>query len=233
MGPRGVHYAGPNRAVSPHLAARPFLNSERGFSGEMARVPLLGSALIPRRRFLGNGFFFFGGGCFGGFFPGFCSFGPGFFGLPFWDTWGWDNDGVAPPESFGYPFSPSMSDDIEARLENQPQYYQAAPFGYEYQYPPEAMTAPSERDKNAEGQLLLLYLSDGSVYGLTEYWVADGKLHYVTTYGGENAIDMSLVDVQHTVDVNAKRGVKFVLGPRANGQPDGTNPPQTPNPQQP
>lgn len=195
------------------------------------RVPLLGMlALTTRPRFRGNGFFFFGGGCFDGFFPGFCTFGPGAFGFPFWEPFGWDNDGAPPLESFGYPYAPSMSDEIGARVENQPQYYESAPFSYEYQYPP-AAARNNEGGGEPEGKLFLLYLKDGSMYALTNYWVADGKLHYVTNYGGENAVEMDLVDVQHTVDVNSKRGVTFVLTPRAAAEPENEKPAQSKPPQ--
>jgi len=220
IGSRGTHLVEPNR-----FEPRTRLSTA-------ALSPLLSMMSVPvRRRFPGNGFFFFGGGCFDGFFPEFCSFGPGLFESSFWPTWGWDNDGFAFPESFGYPFAPSMSDDIEARVDNQPQYYESAPFSYEYQYPPAGIQS-SGTSNETDGQILMLYLTDGTVYALTNYWVADGKLHYVTSYGGENTVDIKQVDVQHTVDVNAKRGVKFTLKPQASPPPSEESP-QKPNPQQP
>ena len=33
-----------------------------------------------------------------------------------------------------------------------------------------------------------LVLKDGTVYTMTDYWMADGKLHYVTAENGENTI---------------------------------------------
>jgi len=56
-----------------------------------------------------------------------------------------------------------------------------------------------------------IYLKDGSSYGVTDYWLADGNLHYVTTYGGENSISVERLDLQKTVDENAGRGVNFTL----------------------
>lgn len=208
------------------IAGRTFAVGART-SATSSRVPLLGMVVeTPRPRFRGNGFFFFGGGCFDGFFPGFCSFGPGSFGGPFFSSWwDWDNGGTAPLENFGYPYEPSMSGDIEARVENQPQYYEDAPYGYQYQYPPEGPETYKPNEQNAPGAqpeagFLMLYLNDGTVYALTNYWVADGKLHYVTTYGGENVLGLDQIDVQHTVDVNAKRGVKFILEPRQGTRQD-------------
>jgi hypothetical protein len=56
-----------------------------------------------------------------------------------------------------------------------------------------------------------LYLKDGSSFAVTDYWLAEGKLHYVTSYGGENTTDVSKVDLQKTVDENAKAGNPFSL----------------------
>lgn len=71
-------------------------------------------------------------------------------------------------------------------------------------------------EDNAGEQLprkILLYLKDGSVFGVARYSIADGKLHYVTGYGGENDIDLDLLDVQKTIDNNAAHGVTFTLTP--------------------
>ncbi|MGH9726444.1 MAG: hypothetical protein ACRD41_15385, partial [Candidatus Acidiferrales bacterium] len=56
---------------------------------------------------------------------------------------------------------------------------------------------------NSGGQLFVLYMKDGSSYAVSDYWLGGGKLHYVTSYGGENTIDLAQLDVQKTVDVNA------------------------------
>jgi hypothetical protein len=231
MGPGAGRGIPIRRMATSHLVTSPVLNPGLRSLSVGERGPFLGMLATPfPRRAHGNGFFFFGGGCFDGFFPGFCSFAPGFFGFPFFESFGWDNDGAPPFESFGYPYAPSMSDEIEGRIENQPQYYEAAPFSYEYQYPPEG--PKNSESAEPEGKLLLLYLKDGSMYALTNYWVAGGKLHYVTSYGGENAIEMDLVDVQHTVDVNSKRGVTFVLTPRvpAGADRDNSQRPKSPQP---
>jgi hypothetical protein len=61
--------------------------------------------------------------------------------------------------------------------------------------------------------ITVLYLKDGSSYGLRDYWLQDGRLRYVTTYGGANGIDIDRIDMQRTVDENAKNGVTFTLRP--------------------
>ncbi|MFZ3330101.1 MAG: hypothetical protein WA197_05690 [Candidatus Acidiferrales bacterium] len=64
---------------------------------------------------------------------------------------------------------------------------------------------------------VILYLKDGSSYAVSDYWLAGGKLHYVTSYGGENVIDESQLDLQRTVNENATRGVDFTLRPEPAG----------------
>lgn len=58
-----------------------------------------------------------------------------------------------------------------------------------------------------------LCLKDGSAYEVRDYWFADGQLHYMTSYGGENSVPPELIDFQRTVDENAARGVTFTLQP--------------------
>ena len=187
-----------------------------------------------RRQFFFNDF-----GCFNGIFLGSCGFGFPFFGFgfgfgPAWfGPWGWDNDGFGDFQNYGYPYEPSMSADIEARVDNQPQYYESAPYGYGEQFPlPESETPgpPPSADK----PLVMLYLKDGTVYALTNYWVAGGRLHYLTQYGGENSVAMDQVDIQRTVDVNAHRGGDITLRPAPEGPgappPPDSSAPAPPNP---
>ena len=60
---------------------------------------------------------------------------------------------------------------------------------------------------------ILLYLKDGTMLAASDYWIADNKLYYLVSYGGENSVEMNEVDLQRTVDQNGKNGVKFWLKP--------------------
>ena len=59
--------------------------------------------------------------------------------------------------------------------------------------------------------VLVIYLRDGSGYGVTDYWIDDGKLNFVTTYNSEKSVALESVDWQRTVDDNAARGLYFTL----------------------
>jgi hypothetical protein len=75
--------------------------------------------------------------------------------------------------------------------------------------PDEPSTAPSV--SNGEEPVALLQLLDGSMYGLTRYWVEGTRLHYVTTYGGENSVPLIQIDFAKTTELNADRGTRFDL----------------------
>lgn len=80
-----------------------------------------------------------------------------------------------------------------------------------YETPPQS---PTEDDQNMPQEpLTVLWMKNGTSYAVTDYWLADGRLHYVTSYGGENAIGMDDLDLQKTVDANASQGMGFVLRP--------------------
>lgn len=69
----------------------------------------------------------------------------------------------------------------------------------------------SDASATAEAPFVLLQLKDGSMYGLTRYWVEDGRLYYMTTYGGENSVPLDRVDFSKTAQLNADRNIPFVL----------------------
>ncbi len=76
-------------------------------------------------------------------------------------------------------------------------------------------TTPSPTGMKAERPITLLQLRDGCVYGLTDYWVKDGELHYTTTYGGQDFLPFERIDFEKTAQLNVDRGVPFVLSPQS------------------
>ena len=76
-------------------------------------------------------------------------------------------------------------------------------------------TTSSPNGMRAERPITLLQLRDGSMYGLTDYWVRDGELHYTTTYGGQNSLPFERIDFEKTMQLNAGRGLPFVLLPQS------------------
>jgi hypothetical protein len=61
-----------------------------------------------------------------------------------------------------------------------------------------------------------LYLKDGSILNVKDYWLTDDQLHFtiVEEYGAnpvEQVIPFEALDLQKTVDVNTRRGFRFML----------------------
>ncbi|MGD0839726.1 MAG: hypothetical protein ABSA32_01080 [Candidatus Acidiferrales bacterium] len=71
--------------------------------------------------------------------------------------------------------------------------------------------AETDATTAAAPQVTMLQLKDGSIYGLTAYWVEGGELHYFTNYGGANVIPLDRIDLAKTVQLNAAHGQAFVL----------------------
>ena len=87
----------------------------------------------------------------------------------------------------------------------------------------------SQPDDSKAQPYVVIFLRDGSSYAVSDYWLAGGKLHYVTSYGGENSVDANQLDLQRTVNENSAHGVTFTLRPAATDTP-GTKQPLQPAP---
>jgi hypothetical protein len=106
---------------------------------------------------------------------------------------------------YGYPnYGLVASDNMRVESDTPSQEY--GPFRWQDSTPGDSAYA-SDASKPAA----TIYLKDGSSYGVTDYWLTGGELHYVTNYGGENSIPAERLDLQRTVDDNAALGVNFIL----------------------
>jgi hypothetical protein len=67
-----------------------------------------------------------------------------------------------------------------------------------------------------ERELVWLYLKDGTVYSVSDYWFVNGQVHFIAVEeGGAKSVEQTIpfgdLDVQKTVDVNARRGFRVVM----------------------
>ena len=97
-----------------------------------------------------------------------------------------------------------------------------------YIFEPEPLPVPEEAPPSANASeaiqpVVNLVLKDGTVFGVTSYWLVNDRLFYITTYKIQSSIPIGQLDLQKTVDMNWKRGVAFTLTPQA--------PQQNPEPQ--
>src|SRR5579864_7896719 len=61
-----------------------------------------------------------------------------------------------------------------------------------------------------------LFLKDGTILNVTDYWLVDGQLHFTMTdrkgtQPAEQMIPFDALDLQTTVDANTRRGFHFML----------------------
>jgi hypothetical protein len=164
---------------------------------------------LPPRRFHGG----FGPGYgygydYGGFYPWGFGLGLGFdCDLP-WDfgcdAYGYPGYGYYGPYAPGFYLDSYSGDDNPATAPSTSQ---------DYGVYSDQNAAPDNSSETPANGATVLYLNDGTSFAVTDYWVADYQLHYVTDGARENVIDLDQIDVQRTVDENAARGVNFTLKP--------------------
>ncbi len=91
---------------------------------------------------------------------------------------------------------------------------------YEYgggnHVPPQTYEYPLYVYGDERRDLPQLYLKDGTVYSVTDYWLVDNQLHFTMIEEGgtksvEHVIGFDELDLQTTIDVNTHRGFRFVL----------------------
>ena len=167
------------------------------------------SLLIFRHPFFGPPFYRFGYG-FGYWWP-YCS--PYYWGWGFYNCYGWPYYGYGFGSYAPYytPWSPST---------------------------PPANQYPAYPYRGGRRELPQLYLKDGTVYDVTDYWLVDGQLHFTVPEDEksvEHVIDFDELDLQTTIDMATQRGFQFVLRSEPLQQylrdhPDGA-PPAEPPPQ--
>jgi hypothetical protein len=165
------------------------------------------------------------------FGPGFGFFGNGFGCDPFWG-WGFDQGfgcngfgygyglGYGGP-GYGYGYNSGVgygagndnSSSVSASPNDSTADTSDDSATSTWQNPPADNSDSRQQSAAPAPVATLIYLKDGSIYEVMSYWLDAGKLHYITNYGGENAVDMSDIDLQRTVDENARRGADFTLRP--------------------
>jgi hypothetical protein len=204
-----------------------------------------------------NRFNRFGGGCWNcgfGFGFGFGGWGWGWpwLGFGFWDPFWyspWWGPGpaygyggyYAYPDGnvYGYPDSGNyVPDDNTPSAQQDYQYdqnYQGTPNGnWVTPNGPSPSVAPNSANLAVP---VLIYMKNGSLLTVRDYWMIDGELHYILMSGVQRAVDLEQVDLPRTNTENAKSGVQFIYksAPSVTApDPDGSAPPPAqPNSSQP
>jgi hypothetical protein len=151
-------------------------------------------------------------------FPHYGLFIFGAYGAPFCDSLGWAayDQSFLNENAFGCFGDEWLSENVIApdADSDQPSEYEDSAADDDATASPDDAAAPdaiAAQSEDAAPQVTLLQLKDGSMYGLTAYWVDGSELHYVTNYGGANSIPLDRIDLAKTVQLNASRTQAFVL----------------------
>ena len=89
-------------------------------------------------------------------------------------------------------------------------------YGFENYVTVQPYVGPAYIYGGEERDLVWLYLKDGTVLGVDDYWFVDGQMHYTTFEEGlikplEHVKPFDELDVQKTVFVNSRRGFRVVM----------------------
>jgi hypothetical protein len=207
-------------SASPGIAFNRFASTNSGLIGSRAAGSFGSGRPVCYRCGIAPGFGIGRPWGYGGFWGGGLGFG---YGLgwydPFWfDPWydpywdGLDYGSSAYPPDYYYP-----PDDSGYQLYANPD-AQANP-SYNEQLPPpvsygpgfaEPNVTPDSIPPNATG-VIQLYLYGGAVVSATDYWFEGNKLHYMIGDAGEITISTDQLDLQRTVQENARRGLHFTM----------------------
>ena len=95
--------------------------------------------------------------------------------------------------------------------------WQVPDYGTEYYVPPPApiYEYPVYEYYGGPRDFVLLFLKDGTEYSVIDYWFVKDEVHFTTLEEGgtkavEQVIGMDELDLQKTIDVNTRRGFRFV-----------------------
>lgn len=164
----------------------------------------------------GWGWPFWGWG-FGWGWPGYWSLGWGYpgWGNPYDDydnAWVWDNSNTGNYSDYTGDTNSNYSDDSV---------YSNAPNNNNYndddeQAQQDASQPNSTNPVDPASVATVVYLKDGTRLQMTTYWSSGNTLHYVNGQGVVSTLDISQIDLQRTVNENAKHGVRFSIKPQTN-----------------
>jgi hypothetical protein len=154
---------------------------------------------------------------------------PLFFGWPLWPfggLWGFPGYGLGWGFNYCYWMDCSLFWNWQFTVPTTPfyEYTPAPPIVPTYVYPE---YGELRRDTPQ------IFLKDGTVYNVKDYWRIDDQLHFTIYEPGnpkpaEHVINIDQLDVQKTIDVNTARGFRFVIREEPMEQYERDHPNQVP-----
>jgi len=137
------------------------------------------------------------------------AYGYGYYANPDSNVYGYPDSGYSAPDDYSTP-APQQGDQYDQNNSNG---NWVTPNG------PSPSVAPSSSNLAVP---VLIFMKNGSVLTVRDYWMIDGELHYLLMSGVQRTVNLDLVDLPRTNTENAKSGVKFIF----KSEPSITAPPQ-------
>jgi hypothetical protein len=127
------------------------------------------------------------------------AYGYGYYGYPNSSVYGYPDSGYSAPEdnSTPPPDQEENQNDQESLNGNW-----VTPNG------PSPALAPNSSNLAVP---ILIYMKNGSILTVRDYWMIDGELHYILMSGVQRTVNLESVDLPRTNTENAKSGVKFIF----------------------
>jgi hypothetical protein len=159
-----------------------------------------------------HGFSRFDGAFVGGGFHGQNNFGMGFFSFPFFPVVGTSTTVVVVPQVI--PVEVPVGGAV-ARLEDNSPGEIVVAAGLPYNWSQLRIAESSvPRERVPLPLLTLIVLKDQTIIPVTEYWLEDGSIFYLTSTGRQDSVAVRDLDWEMTTQLNAERNVDFVLRSR-------------------
>jgi hypothetical protein len=173
--------------------------------GHTSRARLRRGSYFRRYPFAGPSGCFFNGATQVCYFEPFLALCFGDFGYGDDFGFGADSDGdstAMEPEEMAETEPPAASSEENAAPENSANENAAASL--------QARLGATE-DWDLSKNVYVLVLQNGTTHAVTNYWVADGYLEYVSPDGTRSHIPLDALDLEGTVERNESRGIPFVV----------------------
>ncbi len=145
------------------------------------------------------------------------AYGYGYYGYPNSNVYGYPDSGNYAPDDNSTP-PPPQDDQYNRNDQGSTNGNWVTPNG------PSPSLAPNSANLTVP---VLIYMKNGSVLTVRDYWMIDGELHYILMSGVQRAVDLEQVDLPRTNTENAKSGVKFIFKSEPSvttPEPDGSTP---------
>lgn len=110
------------------------------------------------------------------------------------------------PAFFGYSYLPAYNYWPSSYLYNPPPSYPPVAVEESYQGNESGIELNSSREL-----YWLIALRDQAILAVTDYWLEDSTLHYVTRQGTKSSAGLADVDLDFTKELNRERGLEFQL----------------------